>query len=173
MVAASISHFLTAATKFSCCSSNKNVSFVFFSLALDICRSFSRWDLLAYRLLSLFLCLSLSLHSKFVDMTIKLSLILKKTRIQKLFPLSVFVFFSCLCLTRRGWLCDFPPKITLSCIWVVIPVNWVILHWYAFGADGRCYGHMITKISRMDTLPNCLRYGAARGAPLLQLLMRV
>ena len=30
LVAASISHFVTAATKFSCCSSNKkNVSFVF------------------------------------------------------------------------------------------------------------------------------------------------
>ena len=26
---------------------------------------------------------------------------------------------------------------TLSCIWVVIPVDWVILHWYACGANGR------------------------------------
>ena len=26
---------------------------------------------------------------------------------------------------------------TLSCIWVAIPVDWVILHWYACGADGR------------------------------------
>ena len=31
----------------------------------------------------------------------------------------------------------FPAKITSSCIWVVIPVDWVILHWYACGADGR------------------------------------
>ena len=30
-----------------------------------------------------------------------------------------------------------PAKITSSCIWVAIPVNWVILHWYACGADGR------------------------------------
>ena len=43
-------------------------------------------------LFSLFLCLSPALYSKFVDLTINLSLILKKTRIQKHFPLSVFVF---------------------------------------------------------------------------------
>ena len=70
----------------------------FLSLALDLCRPFSRWASLACRLLSLFLCLSLSLYSKFVDMTINLSLILqkKKTRIQKHFPLSVFVFIDSL-----------------------------------------------------------------------------
>ena len=63
----------------------KNVAFVFLSLALDLAS-------LARRLLSLFLCLSLALYSKFVDMTINLSLILYTTRIQKQFPLSVFVF---------------------------------------------------------------------------------
>ena len=51
----------------------KNVSFGFSSLALNPCRPFSRW---ASRPLSLFLCLSLALYSKFVDMTIYLSLIL-------------------------------------------------------------------------------------------------
>ena len=76
LVAASISHFVTAATKFSCCSSNKKCLLCFLSLALDICRPFSRWASLACRLLSLFLCLSLALYSKFVDMTINLSLIL-------------------------------------------------------------------------------------------------
>ena len=61
LVAASISYFVTAATKFSCCSSTKkNVSFA----SLDC------------RLLSLFLCLSLALYSKFVDMIINVSLIL-------------------------------------------------------------------------------------------------
>ena len=71
----------------------------FLSLALDLqlCRPFSRWAALACRLLYLFLCLSLSLYSKFVDMTINLSLILKKkTRIQKHFPLSIFVFIDSL-----------------------------------------------------------------------------
>ena len=73
LVAASISHFLTAATKFSCCSSNKKCLLCFLSLALALCRSFSRWASLAYRLLSLFLCLSFFLYSKFVGMTINLA----------------------------------------------------------------------------------------------------
>ena len=38
----SISHFVTAATKSSCCSSNKKCLFCFLSLALDLCRPFSR-----------------------------------------------------------------------------------------------------------------------------------
>ena len=48
----------------------------FSSLALDLCLPISRWASLACRLLSLFLCLSLALYSKFVVMTIILSLIL-------------------------------------------------------------------------------------------------
>ena len=38
---------------------------------------------------------------------------------------------------------------TSCCIWVAIPVDWVILHWRACGADGRVYGHVTTKYSRM------------------------
>ena len=68
LVAARISHFVTAVTK--------KCLLCFLSLALDLCRPFSRWASLACRLLSLFLCLSLALYSKFVDMTINLSLIL-------------------------------------------------------------------------------------------------
>ena len=64
----------------------------FLSLALNPCCPFSRWASLACRPLSLFLCLSLTLSSKFVDMTIYLSLIRQTTRIQKQFPLSVFFF---------------------------------------------------------------------------------
>ena len=112
LVAARISHFVTAATKFFMLFlQQKNVSFVFLSLALDLCCPFSIWASLACRLLSLFLCLSLALYSKFGDMTISLSLILWTTRIQKQFPLFVFHrLFSCLCFTRRRSLCDFPPK---------------------------------------------------------------
>ena len=73
LAAASTSHFVTAATKFSCCSSNKEC---LLSLALDLCRPFSRWVSLASRLLSLFLCLSLAPYSKFVDMIFNLSLTL-------------------------------------------------------------------------------------------------
>ena len=58
------------------CSSNKQWLLCFLSLALDLCRPFSRWVSLACRLLSLFLCLSLALYSKFEDMTINLSWIL-------------------------------------------------------------------------------------------------
>ena len=64
--------FVTTATKFP---TKKNVSFVFLSLALDRCLPFTRWASLACRLLSLFLCLSLALYSKFVGVTINLSLI--------------------------------------------------------------------------------------------------
>ena len=71
-VAASFSHFLTVITKCSCFSFNKKCLLCFLSLALALCRSFSRWASLACPLLSLFLCVSLSLYSKFVEMTINL-----------------------------------------------------------------------------------------------------
>ena len=45
----------------------------FISLALALCRPFPRWTSLACRLLSLFLCLSPALYSKFVDTTISLN----------------------------------------------------------------------------------------------------
>ena len=28
----------------------------------------------------------------------------------------------------------FPAKVTSSCIWVTIPGEWIIFHWYACGA---------------------------------------
>ena len=62
LVAASISHFVTAATKFSCCSSDKKTSLFFISCSRSL-RHFSRGASLAYRLLFLFLCLSLALYS--------------------------------------------------------------------------------------------------------------
>ena len=34
----------------------------------------------------------------------------------------------------------FFPNKPLSYIWVAIPVNWIILHWYTCGADGRAVG---------------------------------
>ena len=82
--------------KISCCSYNRKRSPLFF---LSRSSSFSRSASLGVALLSLFLCLSISLYSKFVDRTINLSLILKTTRIQKNFPLSVFVFIDSLVLS--------------------------------------------------------------------------
>ena len=67
----------------------------------------------------------------------------------------------------------FLPNKTLSCIWVAIPVDWVILHWYACGADGRSggrsvYGHVITKFFRMVvyhiSLPMVLRFARESSA---------
>ena len=74
---------------------------------------------------SLFLCLSLALYSKFVDMTINLSLILQKTRIQKQFLLFGFVFIDSLVVSalQTRVAMRFPAKITSSCIWVTIPVD--------------------------------------------------
>ena len=40
-----------------------------------------------------------------------------------------------------------------------------ITHWFSCGADGLAYGHVITKISRVDRLPNLALL--ARGAPLI------
>ena len=55
LVAARISHFVTAATKFSCRSSNKKMCLLcFLSLALDLCRPFSRWVSLAWRFFPFF-----------------------------------------------------------------------------------------------------------------------
>ena len=39
----------------------------------------------------------------------------------------------------------FPGKITSSSIWVAIPVDWVILHWYTCCADGRSGGRCAVK----------------------------
>ena len=83
-VAASISHFLTAATKFSCCICNKKCLLYFLSLALGLCRSFSRW---ASGPVAYFLFFSVFLFLYVPNLWTWLL-----TRMQKQFPLSVFVF---------------------------------------------------------------------------------
>ena len=95
--------FLTAATKFSCCCFNKKTPLLFLSLALDLCRPFSRWAPLACRLRSLFLYFSLALYSKFVGMIGNLSLItLDNTDTETIsaFRFHLYWLFSCLCFTR-------------------------------------------------------------------------
>ena len=62
--------------------------------------------------------------------------------------------------------------------------KFVVSHWFACGADGlvdgrtggQAYGHVITRISRMDRLPNFSGMGLrsrARGATLLVLLITI
>ena len=75
VAATSISHFVTACRyiiNFMLFFQQKCL-LCFLSRALDLCRPFSRWVSLACRLLSPFLCLSLALYSKLVDMRINLS----------------------------------------------------------------------------------------------------
>ena len=67
----------------------------------------------------------------------------------------------------------FPAKITSSRIWVAIPVDWVILHWYACGADGRSLRRAVGRCT-VTWLPNFTRMGRllhflTHGAPLLQI----
>ena len=129
----------------------KNVSFVL-SLALALCRSFSRWASLACHLYSLFLCIFLSpaIFQICGHEAINLSLILNTTRIQKQCPLSVFVFIDSLVVfaSQDRVAMRFPAKITSSCIWVAMPVDWVILLCYACGADGRSVGRTITRLPK-------------------------
>ena len=106
-------------------------------------------------LLSLFLCPSLALYSKFVDNESKVNT-LDNTDTE---TISAFRFRLYLLFSKR-----FPAKITASCIWVAIPVDWVVLQWYACGEDGqtvgRAYGHVITKFYRRGRLLHFLTDGA-------------
>ena len=118
LVAARISHFLTAATNFHVVFPTKNESPSFFisrSRSLLPFYSLSIAGLPPYFSYFSF-SLSQALYSKFVD---------KTTQIQKQFPLSVFVLIDSLvvsALQDAGGM-RFPSKITLSCIWVAVTVN--------------------------------------------------
>ena len=65
---------------------------------------FSRWASLTCRLLSPFLSLSLYL------LIPNLWTWQSKLNTLDAFPFRLYWLFSCLCLARRGWLCDSPPK---------------------------------------------------------------
>ena len=141
----------------------KNVSFVVY---LCLCRPFSRWASLAYRLLSLFRCLSLALFSQFVDITINLSLILQTTRIQKQFPLSVFVFIDSLVVSASqdaGGYAIFRQnnlELHLGCHTCWLSYFTLVCLWCGRMVARSLYGHVITKFSGMGRLPHFLSYGA-------------
>ena len=95
----------------------KNVSFVFFfisrssSLSLFSPLSFAGLPPTFFFSLSFsfsFFCLPL--YFKFVGMTINLSLILWQHGCRNNFRFRLYWLFSCLCFTRRGWLCNLKPK---------------------------------------------------------------
>ena len=60
---------------------------------------------------------------------------------QKQFPLSVLVFIDSLVVSASqdagGYAISRRNNLVSNCIWVVIPVDKVIFHWYTCGADGR------------------------------------
>ena len=136
----------------------KNASFVFYlSLSLSLLFSLSFADLSPTFSFSLS---PSSLYSKFVDMTINLSLILSRTRIQKKFRL--YWLFSCLCFTRREWLCDFRQKnlkLPYLCVdWVIFTL--VYLWWGRMvgraGGRSRDYQNFLDA----QVTPNFLTQGA-------------
>ena len=49
-----------------------------------------------------------------------------------------------------------PAKITSSCIWVAIPVDLVILHWYDCGAHGRSLGRAVGVNGEMGGSESCI-----------------
>ena len=104
LVAARISHFLTAATKFSCCFSNKNESSLFF---ISRSRSLLPFFSLSFAGLPPTFSFSLSFSSSIFqiyghDDTDAETISAFRFRLDWL--------FSRLCFTRHRWLCDFPPK---------------------------------------------------------------
>ena len=165
LVAASISHFFAASTKVSSCSSNDKMSPLFFS-------SRSRFlSLLSFAGLSPTFSFSCSIFQICGHGNVSKLNNLDNTDTE---TISAFRF-------RLHWLLSVlyktpvavrsPAKIASSCIWVAIPVNWVILHWYACGADRRSLGqctvtwllNFLRWVDYFIFLPMVLRWGASRA----------
>ena len=144
LVAARISHFLTAA-KF-VLPTNSSLS-----SALALCRSFSRWASLACRPLYFFSIFQICGH----DNWSKLNTLDNKDNFR--FPFSSLLTFKFSLLHKTRVAMRFPAKITSSCILVAILVSRVILHWYACGADGRSVGHTVTWLPKFF-LPMVLHF---------------
>ena len=173
LVAASISHFVTAATKFSSCSSNKKCLLRFF---ISRSKSLSPFFSLSFAGLPPTFSFSLSFSCSVLQICGHDNLSKPNTLNREhgysnnfRFPFSSLLTLLLSLLYKKPVAMWFSAKITLSCIWVAIPVDWVILHWYACGADRRSlgqvggqsvYSHMITKFSRMGRLLHFLTHGA-------------
>ena len=163
LVAARISHFLTAATKISCCSSNKQL-LTSRSISLSLFLVELHWPVDYF---------TFSLYSTFVDMTINLSLIRQTTRIQKQFPLSVFVFMDSSVVSAKlstsqdagGYAISRQNNLELhfGCYTCQLSYFTLVCLWCG-RTVGRAYGHVITKIFLTHGAP--LRALRAREAPL-------
>ena len=129
LVAASISHFVTTATKLSCCSSKEKISPLFF---ISRSRYLSPFISLSFAGLPPTFSFSLSFSSSIFqicghDNYSKLNTLENtdtETYFRFPFSSSLTLLFSLLYKTRVA--VRFPVKITSSYIWVAIPVDWVI-----------------------------------------------
>ena len=128
------------------------------SSALALCRSFSRGASLACRPLYFFSIFQICGH----DNWSKLNTLDNKDNFR--FPFSSLLTFKFSLLHKTRVAMRFPAKITSSCIWVAIPVVWVILHCYACGADGRSVGRTVKWLPKFLGAPlrvelhyNCVR----------------
>ena len=146
-------------------SNKKNVSFVSISRSRSLTAFFSL-SFAGFLLLSLFLCLTLALYSKLVDMTINV-------RIQRQFPLSAFVFIDSLVVSASQDAGDYAIsrqnnlELHLGCHTCLLSYFTLAYLWCG-RTVGRAYGHVITKFSRMGSLPHFLTHGTSRArAPLI------
>ena len=146
-------------------SNKKNVSFVSISRSRSLTAFFSL-SFAGFLLLSLFLCLTLALYSKLVDMTINV-------RIQRRFPLSAFVFIDSLVVSASQDAGDYAIsrqnnlELHLGCHTCLLSYFTLAYLWCG-RTVGRAYGHVITKFSRMGSLPHFLTHGTSRArAPLI------
>ena len=146
-------------------SNKKNVSFVSISRSRSLTAFFSL-SFAGFLLLSLFLCLTLALYSKLVDMTINV-------RIQRRFPLSAFVFIDSLVVSASQDAGDYAIsrqnnlELHLGCHTCLLSYFTLAYLWCG-RTVGRAYGHVITKFSPMGSLPHFLTHGTSRArAPLI------
>ena len=142
----------------------------FLSLALNSCRPFSRWASLAYRPLSLFLCLSLALYSKLVDMDNLSKLNTLGNTDTETISASVLVFIDSFVVSAlqdaSGYAISRQNNLELHLGYHTCWLSYFILVCLWCGqtvsrASGRSvYGHVITKFSRMGRLLHFLTHGA-------------
>ena len=121
LVGATISYFPTAATKFSCCFSNKKMSPLFF---------ISRWALLVCRLLSVVLCLSLLCFPNLWTWQSNLYTLDNTADTETISSLLTLVVSA----SQNAGGYAISAKRTSSCHTCVLIES--LLHWYACGGDG-------------------------------------
>ena len=117
----------------------KNVSFVFY-LSLSISAAFFlvelRWPIRNFLFFSVFLLLYVP--NMWIWQLIQAKYFRQHGyRNNFRFPFSSLLTLRLSLLYKTPVAMRLPAKITLSSIWVAVPVDWVILHWYTCGADGR------------------------------------